>query len=93
MSFQHPSHYNCQGFTILQSGAICDAATLIGQIFPKLWVDICSLVKEYWRIAQSRILLCEKWLCEDSVSPEMCILWGWYRCLENVEKLKKCSKK
>ena len=29
MSFQHPAHYNVQGFVILQCGVICAAATLI----------------------------------------------------------------
>ena len=87
MSFHHPAHYKYQEFIIRHSGAICAAATLICQIFPKLWEDICSPVKDYWSIAQSRVLLCEKCLHEDSFSPEICIFWGWYRCLENVKNL------
>ena len=29
MSFQLPAHYNYQGYTIIHSGVICAAATLI----------------------------------------------------------------
>jgi len=55
------------------------------QIFPNFWEGTCSSVKEYWSIARSRVLLCEKWLHEDLVSSEMCILCGCYRCLGNVK--------
>jgi len=87
MSFQHPAQFNYQGFTILQSGAICAAATLIGQTFLKLfWGHLLSRERVLEHRSEQSIAVW-KMAAWKSVSPEMCILWGWYRCLENVKKL------
>jgi len=97
MSFHHPAHYNYRGFTILQSGAICAAATLIGQIFPKVWEDICSPVKEYWSIAQSRVLLCENGCVKTQfhLNCVFCLdgtgVWKMWKNLWNVVRSKKKS--